>query len=227
MQSTLLNNLQFKLHPSTILIYLIMISLAFSTYFIKSNAGMIPSCQKIKAPIKAYSLMPIVFVMFALNDVIAPSILQHMGGFVQSAGAKILFLWYSVRSCFDSSSANPFFDKYLYHVESFLCSFGCWICNRYRPDTVSQCGACSCCLLWRCLFHRYCQHILPRWIYDQEISKHLFLPNWFSPYFCVLYDSIYFCQDSWSKRPVGVIFTDSIWVYLHCHHLFYSIPFLY
>ncbi|MGI6405636.1 MAG: helix-turn-helix transcriptional regulator [Syntrophaceticus sp.] len=76
----LLDNTQLKLHPSAILIYFIMISLAFSTYFIKSNADSVPSLKKVKSPIKSYSLMPVVFVMFALNDVIAPAALQQMVG---------------------------------------------------------------------------------------------------------------------------------------------------
>lgn len=42
----LLDNTQLKLHPSAILIYFIMISLAFSTYFIKSNADSVPSLKK-------------------------------------------------------------------------------------------------------------------------------------------------------------------------------------
>lgn len=41
---------QLKLHPSSILIFFIMITLAFSTYFIKSNADAVPSLQKIKRP---------------------------------------------------------------------------------------------------------------------------------------------------------------------------------
>lgn len=73
-----MNNTKLKIHPSTILIFVIMITLAVTTYLIKSNVEAIPSCKKIKAPVKAYSLMPVVFIMFALNDVIAPSILQHL-----------------------------------------------------------------------------------------------------------------------------------------------------
>jgi DNA-binding CsgD family transcriptional regulator len=73
----ILSSTQFMLHPSAILIFFIMIILVFSTYFIKSNADTVPSFQKTKAPIEAYSLMPLVFVTFALNDVIAPATLQQ------------------------------------------------------------------------------------------------------------------------------------------------------
>ncbi len=69
---------QSNLNPSVILIFFIMITLAFSTYLIKSNIDRVPSCQKVKAPIKAYSLMPVVFAMFTLNDVIAPATLKQM-----------------------------------------------------------------------------------------------------------------------------------------------------
>lgn len=79
-----LSSTQLNLHPSAILIFIIMITLAFSTYFIKSNADAVPSFQKIKAPIKAYSLMPVVFAMFALNDVIAPAALQQISGFAKN-----------------------------------------------------------------------------------------------------------------------------------------------
>ncbi len=87
-----LNSASFKIHPSTILIYIIMITLAFTTYLIKSNVKVIPSCKKIKAPIKAYSLMPVVFIMFALNDVIAPSILQQMSDLTKNQIENCYFL---------------------------------------------------------------------------------------------------------------------------------------
>ncbi len=75
---------QLKLHPFAILIFFIMIILAFSTYYIKSNAETVPSLQKVKAPIEAYSLMPVIFIVFALNDVIAPTSLQQIIGFTKS-----------------------------------------------------------------------------------------------------------------------------------------------
>ncbi len=69
---------QSGLDPTLILISFIMLTLVCSTYFIKANKDTIPSCQKVKAPIKAYSLMPVTFVIFTLNDVIAPATLQQM-----------------------------------------------------------------------------------------------------------------------------------------------------
>jgi DNA-binding CsgD family transcriptional regulator len=74
---------ELKLHPLSILILLIMISLAFSTYSIKSRPEMVPSFKRVKAPVKAYSLMPLVFVGLALNDVIAPTALEQMTGFAK------------------------------------------------------------------------------------------------------------------------------------------------
>lgn len=73
-----LSSTQFVIDPSIILIFFIMITLAFSYYFIKRNIDMVPSCKKVKAPLKAYSLMPVVFVAFALNDIIAPATLHQM-----------------------------------------------------------------------------------------------------------------------------------------------------
>ncbi|NLY70741.1 MAG: hypothetical protein GX076_03550, partial [Clostridiales bacterium] len=80
----LFSNTQLKLHPFIILIFFIMIVLIFTTHYIKSHADTVPSLQKIKAPQKAYSLMPVIFIVFALNDVIAPAILQQVSGFAKS-----------------------------------------------------------------------------------------------------------------------------------------------
>ena len=76
-----LNSTSLKLHPFSMLILFIMITLAFSTYFMNSRADRVPSFQKVKAPVKAYSLMPVIFIIFALNDVIAPASLQQISGF--------------------------------------------------------------------------------------------------------------------------------------------------
>jgi len=75
-----------------ILIFFIMLSLALSTYIIKSHRDRIPSLQKVKAPLRAYSLMPVIFIVFALNDVIAPGILQQMRGFTQGQLESFYFL---------------------------------------------------------------------------------------------------------------------------------------
>lgn len=68
------------LNLSVILIFLTMVTLSVCHYLIKRNIGTVVFCQKVKAPIKAYSLMPVVFVAFALNDIIAPAALQNMSG---------------------------------------------------------------------------------------------------------------------------------------------------
>jgi DNA-binding CsgD family transcriptional regulator len=88
----LLNNRQFILHPFTILIFFILVILAFSTYHIKSNADQVPSLQKVKAPVKAYSLMPVIFIVFALNDVIAPAAIQQIDGFTKSQIESLYFI---------------------------------------------------------------------------------------------------------------------------------------
>ena len=80
----LLGSTQLTLHPIIILIFFIMITLVFSTYYIKTHADSVPSFQKVKAPIEAYSLMPVIFIVFALNDVVAPAILQQMSTFAKS-----------------------------------------------------------------------------------------------------------------------------------------------
>ncbi|MGI6703988.1 MAG: helix-turn-helix transcriptional regulator [Clostridia bacterium] len=77
---------------SIILILFIMLSLALSTYIIKSHRDRIPSFQKVKAPIKAYSLMPVIFIVFALNDVIAPAILQQVSGFTKGQTESFYFI---------------------------------------------------------------------------------------------------------------------------------------
>ncbi len=74
---------QLKLHPFAILILFIMTALAFSTYYIKFHVDTVPSLQKVKAPMKAYSLMPVIFIVFALNDVIAPATLQQISDFAK------------------------------------------------------------------------------------------------------------------------------------------------
>lgn len=79
----LFKNTQIGLHPFTILIFFIMITLLVSTFYIKSHAEAVPSFQKVKAPFKAYSLMPLIFIVFALNDVIAPATLQQMNEFTK------------------------------------------------------------------------------------------------------------------------------------------------
>jgi DNA-binding CsgD family transcriptional regulator len=77
---------------SVVLIFFIMLTLVLSTYIIKSHRDTIPSFQKVKAPIKAYSLMPVIFIVFALNDVIAPAILQQMSGFTKSQIESFYFI---------------------------------------------------------------------------------------------------------------------------------------
>ena len=88
----ILSSTNLTLHPYSILIFFIMIILAFTTYYIKTHGETVPSFQKVKAPIKAYSLMPVIYIVFALNDVIAPTILQQMGSFTKSQIESIYFI---------------------------------------------------------------------------------------------------------------------------------------
>ncbi len=87
-----LDSTQFGLHPSVILVLFIMLSLAYSTYLIKARASTIPSLERIKAPLEAYSLLPVVFIMFALNDVMAPAALQQISGLAPSRIEGAYFL---------------------------------------------------------------------------------------------------------------------------------------
>jgi DNA-binding CsgD family transcriptional regulator len=80
----ILSSSQFVIDPIIILIFLIMLTLAFSTYYIKTQAQTEPSFQKVKAPMKAYSIMPVIYIVFALNDVIAPAVLQRMSGYAKN-----------------------------------------------------------------------------------------------------------------------------------------------
>lgn len=88
----LLNSSQLLLPPSAIIIFTIMITLAFSTYFIKSDVEKIPSFQKAKAPFRAYSLMPLIFIVFGLNDVIAPATLQQIAGYTKNQIESFYFI---------------------------------------------------------------------------------------------------------------------------------------
>ncbi len=148
------------LNPTILLILFIMITLAFSYYLIKRNIATVPTCKKVKAPRKAYSLMPVVFVVFALNDIIAPAALQQMSSFRSISfyriGILLSALYYFVTSIlvhiFEQSKLlvptvwmafisvcivilffilSPFFFKMLYSGE--------WIDDAYRED-VSQCS---------------------------------------------------------------------------------------
>ena len=114
--------------------------------------------------------MPVIYIVFALNDVIAPTILQQMGSFTK-ARLKHLLHRYSSRHCSDSTPANSFFHEYLYHVEPFFCIFSPWLCGRYSSNPAPRPRACASLLLRCCLLHRYCQHILSGRIYDKRNSR--------------------------------------------------------
>lgn len=56
----------------SIIILIIIIILAVCSYFYKYSTNEMPHSAGVKAPAKAYALMPIVFVVLAINDVVAP-----------------------------------------------------------------------------------------------------------------------------------------------------------
>ncbi|NLE25110.1 MAG: helix-turn-helix transcriptional regulator [Clostridiaceae bacterium] len=68
------------LDPATVIVIIVIIILAVCSYFFKYNVDSMPETDNIKAPAKAYSLMPLVFVILALNDVIAPACLNQSSG---------------------------------------------------------------------------------------------------------------------------------------------------
>lgn len=87
-----LNQSQLELNPPSIIILFIIIILAICSYFYKYNTDEMPCSSKIKAPKKAYSLMPLVFVMLALNDVIAPASLNQILGISKYQIERYYFL---------------------------------------------------------------------------------------------------------------------------------------
>ncbi|MGB7605943.1 MAG: helix-turn-helix transcriptional regulator [Lutisporaceae bacterium] len=74
----------YVINPPDMIIIVIIIILAVCSYFYKYNIDEMPNNTKIKAPSKAYSLMPLVFVVLALNDVIAPTSLHQISDLSKS-----------------------------------------------------------------------------------------------------------------------------------------------
>lgn len=73
-----LNHVIYVLDLPSMIISVIIIILAVCSYFYKYTAVEIPVCAKIKVPSKAYSLMPLIFVVLTLNDVMAPAGLRQI-----------------------------------------------------------------------------------------------------------------------------------------------------
>ncbi len=109
----LLVQAHFVIRPPSIIILVIIIILAICSYFFKYNINEMPNNTKIKAPTKAYSLMPLVFVVLTLNDVIAPTSLRQIANLSKSqiegyyffgiligiAGVILLQKWFLVNIC--------------------------------------------------------------------------------------------------------------------------------
>lgn len=77
--------------PSAIILVIILI-LAICSYFYKYNTDAMPRSAAIKAPRRAYALMPLVFVVLVVNDVIAPAALREMVGLSKNEIERCYFL---------------------------------------------------------------------------------------------------------------------------------------
>jgi len=75
-----LNQADFVFDLPSMIILIIIIILAVCSYFFKYNTEDLYLSAQVKAPLKAYSLMPLVFVILTLNDVIAPASLRQIPG---------------------------------------------------------------------------------------------------------------------------------------------------
>lgn len=74
----LINKGNYIFDGSVAIILVIMLILLGCSYFYRHHTEDVPSVSEMKAPIEAYSLMPLVFVVLAFNDVIAPASLNQM-----------------------------------------------------------------------------------------------------------------------------------------------------
>lgn len=73
-----INKGNYLLDESVVIIFIIILILLGCSYFFRYHKEDIPTDSSMKAPIEAYSLMPLVFVVLAFNDVIAPASLHQM-----------------------------------------------------------------------------------------------------------------------------------------------------
>jgi DNA-binding HTH domain-containing proteins len=62
----------------SIIIFIVILILAVCSYFYKHNLDELPRETNIKAPKKAYALMPLIFVVLVINDVVAPAALSQI-----------------------------------------------------------------------------------------------------------------------------------------------------
>lgn len=76
----ILNSPEAKLDGSTIFIALLLIILAVCSFLYRNNIDDMPKSSKVKAPSKAYYLMPVVFIVLGLNDVFAPTTIRNFSG---------------------------------------------------------------------------------------------------------------------------------------------------
>ncbi|MDP4117463.1 MAG: hypothetical protein Q8903_15110, partial [Bacteroidota bacterium] len=65
---TTLNQYDAGIDVASVIILVVMLVLAVCSYFYKYSTDEMPGSTKIKAPKKAYALMPIVFIGLAIND---------------------------------------------------------------------------------------------------------------------------------------------------------------
>lgn len=72
----ILNKPYVQVDISNIIIFILLFVLLICTYFYKNNIDSLHSKTDLKPPKNAYALMALVFVVLALNDVIAPAVIN-------------------------------------------------------------------------------------------------------------------------------------------------------
>ena len=88
----LLNRTSSDVTPALLVIFLIMVILGICTYFFKHSIDSVPISSKVKAPMKAYSILPIVFVVLIFNDVMAPTVLKEITQITKTIIERYYFL---------------------------------------------------------------------------------------------------------------------------------------
>lgn len=87
----LLNHPELEIDASNIFIAFLLIVFAICSYLYRNKADEITMSVIYKVPMKAYSLMAVVFVVLVLNDVIAPTTLRCLKGISQFQRESLYF----------------------------------------------------------------------------------------------------------------------------------------
>lgn len=88
----MVNHIDSVFDPASAIILVIILILAVCAFFYRYNTDEMPCSAKLKAPKKAYALMPLVFVVLALNDVIAPVSLNRITELAKNEIEQYYFL---------------------------------------------------------------------------------------------------------------------------------------